>query len=178
MPETKPNLSAVVLSGLPLALSAIFMALAAQAPQHFWLGWVSLLPLLQAARVLSPVCAFGAGFFWGASFLATSLALGAPIEFNAVSAAILTLGPALYGCVGAWLTRRVGFSPYLLALGWVGVELCLRPVGLHHGLLAGTQGDGLLIRVAGNFAGYFLVAFIVAYINASLLSVKIGRAHV
>lgn len=171
MPETKSNLSAAVLSGLPLALSAIFMALAAQAPQYSWLGWVSLLPLLQAARVLSPVCAFGAGFFWGASFLAASLALGAQIEFNVGSAAILTLCPALYGCLGAWLTRRVGFSPYLLALGWVGVELCLRPVGLHHGLLAGTQGDGMLIRVAGNFAGYFLVAFIVAYINASLLSV-------
>jgi apolipoprotein N-acyltransferase len=93
------------------------------------------------------------------------------IEINLPTVAVLVLAPALYSCWGAWLTRRVGFSPYLMALGWVGVELSLRPVGLEHGLLAGTQGDGMLLRVAGSFAGYFLVAFIVAYINASLLSV-------
>jgi apolipoprotein N-acyltransferase len=58
-----------------------------------------------------------------------------------------------------------------LALGWVWVEFCLRPVGLEHGLLAGTQGDGMLIRVVGSFAGYAIVAFLVAYINASLLAV-------
>lgn len=155
-----------------LAVSAIFMALAIEAPQHFWLGWVTLLPLLQAARVLSPVHAFGAGSFWGASLLAASAAMGSHnIELGLSSMAILTLGPALYASLGALMTRRVGFSPYLMALGWVGVELCLRPVGLEHGLLAGTQGDGMLIRVAGSFAGYFLVAFFVAYINASLLSV-------
>jgi|CXWL01.1.fsa_nt_gi apolipoprotein N-acyltransferase len=158
--------------GLSLAISATFMALAIEAPQHFWLGWITLLPLLQAARVLSPPSAFGAGAFWGASLLTACAAMGSDsISFSLSSAAILTLGPALYACFGAILTRRVGFSPYLLALGWVGVEFCLRPVGLEHGLLAGTQGDGMLIRVAGSFAGYFLVAFLVAYINASLLSV-------
>lgn len=171
MIDHKAKSTSIILRGVFLALSATFMALAVQAPQHFWLGWVSLLPLLQAARVLSPFRAFGAGFFWGGSFLGSSLALGSPIDLSFVSAAILTLGPALYACLGAMLTRRVGFSPYLMALGWVGVELCLRPVGLQHGLLAGTQGDGMLFRVAGNFAGYFLVAFVVAYINASLLCV-------
>lgn len=155
-----------------LALSATFMALAIEAPRHFWLGWISLLPLLQAARVLTPVAAFGAGSLWGASLLVASAAMGSHnIEIGLSSALILNLGPALYACFGALLTRRVGFSPYLMALGWVGVEFCLRPVGLEHGLLAGTQGDGMLIRVAGSFAGYFLVAFVVAYINASLLSV-------
>ena len=70
------------------------------------------------------------------------------------------------------LTRRVGFSPYLMALGWIGVELALRPLGLHHGLLAGTQADGgFVIRAIGSFSGYVVVAFLVAYINASLLSV-------
>lgn len=148
------------------------MALAIQTPEHFWLGWITLLPLMQAARVLAPAAAFGAGAFWGGSLLASSAILGSTnIEFSASSIAILLLGPGLYSWFGASLTRRVGFSPYLMALGWVGVELCLRPVGLEHGLLAETQGEGMLIRVVGSFAGYFLVAFLVAYINASLLSV-------
>lgn len=157
--------------GASLAISALLMALAIETPEHFWLGWITLLPLMQAARVLSPAAAFGAGTFWGGSLLVCLAALGTGIEFSLASAAILVLGPSLYSWFGASLTRRIGFSPYLMALGWVGVELCLRPIGLEHGLLAETQGDGMLIRVAGSFAGYFLVAFFVAYINASLLSV-------
>ncbi len=172
MAEVQSKYARTAVRGVTLALSATFMALAIEAPQHFWIGWITLLPLLQAARVLSPRGAFGAGSFWGASLLTASAAMGSHnIQFTLVSAAILILGPAVYACLGAWLTRRVGFSPYLMALGWVGVELCLRPVGLQHGLLAGTQSDGMLFRVAGSFAGYFLVAFVVAYINASLLCV-------
>jgi hypothetical protein len=37
--------------------------------------------------------------------------------------------------------------------------------------LAGTQGDGFAIRMIGSFAGYVLVAFLVAYVNAALLNV-------
>ena len=159
--------------GVSLAVSATFMALAIEAPEHFWLGWFTLLPLMQAARTLNPTGAFGAGMFWGSSLFAACALMGSQsVDFTASSLAILILGPALYGYFGAWLSRRVGFSPYLMALGWVIVEFCLRPVGLEHGLLAGTQHeDGMLFRVAGSFAGYFLVAFLVAYINASLLSV-------
>jgi apolipoprotein N-acyltransferase len=58
-----------------------------------------------------------------------------------------------------------------MALGWIGVELALRPLGLHCGLLAGTQGDGFVIRAVGSFAGYVLVAFLVAWVNATLVSV-------
>ena len=170
LPDRTTVNHAIVL-GASLAISAVLMAIAIETPEHFWLGWITLLPLMHAARVLSPAAAFGAGSFWGASLLASTAALGSDVDFSASSAAILVLGPSLYSWFGASLTRRVGFSPYLMALGWVGVELCLRPVGLEHGLLAGTQGDGMLIRVAGSFAGYFLVAFFVAYINASLLSV-------
>jgi apolipoprotein N-acyltransferase len=42
---------------------------------------------------------------------------------------------------------------------------------LHYGLLAATQGDGFAIRVVGSFAGYALVAFLVALVNATLVSV-------
>jgi apolipoprotein N-acyltransferase len=56
-------------------------------------------------------------------------------------------------------------------LGWIGVEFAIRPVGLNYGLLAGTQGDGFMIRVVGSFAGYVLVAFLVALVNATLVSV-------
>ena len=65
----------------------------------------------------------------------------------------------------------------MLALGWVGVEFALCPLGLRQGLLAGTQGDAVMFRTVGSAAGYVVVAFVVAYINAALLSVLSGVAR-
>jgi apolipoprotein N-acyltransferase len=95
---------------------------------------------------------------------------GSPVSGSLASLAWMAFVPGVYAAAGAWLTRRVGFSPYLLALGWVGVEFSLQPTGLQFGLLAATQGDGFALRIVGAFAGYVLVAFSVAYFNAALLS--------
>ena len=159
--------------GLALVVSAYGMARAIESPEHWWLGWVALLPLFASIRVLSPVRALLAGGLWGLSLFVSAVAVtNASVAPSAASLVLLCAVPSLYTFLGAKLTRQVGFSPYLLALGWVGVELALRPLGLHHGLLAATQGDdGWIIRLVGSLAGYALVAFVVAYVNAVLLSV-------
>lgn len=163
---------AALVLGLALVVSAYGMARAIESPEHWWLGWVALLPLFASIRVLSPIQALLAGGLWGLSlFVSAVAATNASIAPSATSLVLLCLVPALYTYLGARLTRQVGFSPYLLALGWVGVELALRPLGLRHGLLAATQGDGWIIRLFGSLAGYALVAFVVAYVNAVLLSV-------
>ncbi len=160
------------LLALALVVSAYGMSRAIGSSHYWWLGWVALLPLFVSIRVLSPGRALFAGGLWGLSlFVASALTADAPIAPSIASLFLLIAIPSLYTCLGARLTRRVGFSPYLLALGWVGVELGLGPLGLRHGLLAATQGDGLIINLVGSWAGYALVAFIVAYVNASLLSV-------
>ena len=157
---------------LSLAASAYLMGVAIASPAYWWLGWVTLLPLFYSIRVLSPGLAFCAGSFWGCCLFFASFLDGGPrIAPNLLSLAFLTLTPGLYASFGAGLTRQVGFSPYLLALGWVWVEFALRPVGLRYGLLAGTQGNGAVLGVIGSFTGYVLVAFLVAYVNATLLSV-------
>lgn len=157
---------------LALAGSAYLMALAIEPPHHVWLGWVTLLPLFYAIRVQSPTRAMMSGAFWGACLFTASVAFArTEIAPSLGSFALLSLIPGAYGYFGAALTRRIGFSPFLLALGWIGAEFALAPLGLRHGLLAGTQGDGLAIRLVGSVAGYALVAFLVAYVNASLLSV-------
>jgi apolipoprotein N-acyltransferase len=151
--------------------SAYFMALALGSPDYGWLGLITLLPLFQAIRVQRPAAAGFCGGLWGAALFAFSAITGSSaIETSLFSAAYLALVPAIYAYLGARLTARVGFSPYLLALGWIGVEFALRPLGLHFGLLAATQDDGFALRVLGSFAGYVLVAFLVAYFNAALLS--------
>jgi len=156
---------------LALAGSAYLMALAIESPKYVLLGWVTLLPLFYAIRVMSPARAMISGAFWGACLFLASVAFArTEIAPSLASLTLLSLIPGAYCYFGAALTRRIGFSPYLLALGWIGVEVALRPLGLHYGLLAGTQGDGMVVRVVGSFAGYVLVAFLVAYFNAALLS--------
>jgi apolipoprotein N-acyltransferase len=156
---------------LALAGSAYLMALAIESPQYVWLGWVTLLPLFYAIRVLSPARAMISGAFWGACLFSISVSLAnTTIKPTLDSLVLLSLVPGAYCSFGAAMTRRIGFSPYLLALGWIGVEIALRPLGMHCGLLAGTQGDSMVVRVVGSFAGYVLVAFLVAYFNAALLS--------
>jgi len=154
-----------------LFVSAYLMAIAIASPSYWWLGWITLLPLFHAIRVFRPSIAGLCGGFWGASLYVCSALMGNPsIDTSALSLIGLSLVPALYATLGASLTRHVGFSPYLLALGWIGVEFALQPLGLSTGLLAATQGDGFAIRIVGSFAGYVLVAFLVAYFNAALLS--------
>ena len=48
--------------------------------------------------------------------------------------------------------------------------MALLPLGLRGGLLGGTQADGLLFGLIGNFLGYVFVAFVVAWVSALLLS--------
>lgn len=160
---------------LSLPPSAVLMAYAIASPDHWWLGWVTLLPLFAVIQRCSPQAAACFAASWGAGVFSFSLLFGdTTLTPSVLSLATLTLVPAGYAWFGAKLTRQIGFSPYLLALGWMGVEFALRPVGLKHGLLASTQGDGLLLGALGSFSGYVLVAFLVAYVNAALLTV-LGR---
>ncbi len=157
--------------GGALGLSAYLMTVALASPRLWWLGWCTLLPLLLSIRAFPPLRALAAGGFWGACLYAFS-AIGGGASFTATfpSFALLCGVPGLYALVGSVITRRVGFSPLLLGLLWVGVELALHPLGLRNGLLAATQ-DGVVVTVLGNVVGYALVAFLVVYVNATVLSV-------
>lgn len=155
---------------IALLVSAGLMGIALQSASGHWLGWVALIPLFLSMRRLTPLRALLAGAFWGLSlFLVCLFSLNQPFAPTLQSFLLLIAVPAAYVWGGVMLTRRVGFSPLLLALGWIGVELALQPLELRHGLLAGTQGHGLVVRTMGYLAGSFMVAFLVAYVNATLL---------
>ena len=166
------QIAALILS---LIISAYVMALGLGAPRHAWLAWLALLPLFVSIRVLRPIGAMLCGALWGLCLYVFS----APAGDSGVSAGLLSLSllsaiPAAYACVGSWLTRRIGFSPFVLGVSWMGVELAFEPLGLRSGLLAGTQGDTTLVHWVGGALGYVLVAFLVALVNASLVSVLSG----
>lgn len=158
-----------------LGVSAYCMGVAVASPDHSWVGWVALLPLFVSIRVLAPAKAMLAGAFWGLSLFVFLVTTGDSTLTPGIGGLVLLAGvPAIYAWIGARLTRQVGFSPYLLALGWMGVELALSPLGLRNGLLPGTQGKSLVIHWVGNFTGAVLVAFLVAYVSAAVLEAMSG----
>ena len=164
--------AAVVALTIALVGSAYLTATAVGSPTHAWMGWLSLLPLFVAIRVLRPLRASVCGALWGGCLFAFCVAAGrTTVSANLASFTLLTAIPALYTLLGAGLTRWIGFSPFVLGVGWMGVELALAPLGLHSGLLAGTQDQTALMDYIGRALGYVLVGFLVAYVNAALVAV-------
>lgn len=171
LPDRSAAADAVILSS-SLACSAFLMAVAVGPRGHPWIGWVGLLPVFLVIRSLSPLRAMLCGALWGFCLHVFSVfGAGAAISPAIGSLAFLVSLPAIYAYLGARLTRRIGFRPLFLAFGWVGLEFALRPVGLGHGLLAGTQGDGGIIYAVGGPLGYLFAAFLIAFVNAKLLSI-------
>jgi apolipoprotein N-acyltransferase len=160
---------ALILSGYGVGLGLA----TAEAP---WLGWVALLPLLAGIRRLTPRMAILGGGVWGASLLVSATALletavlETAVSLSPLSAGLLVTVPAIYAGVGSRLTRRIGFSPFVLAVGWIAVEFAMTPIGLRHGLLAGTQGQGALLSTVGAFLGHVFVSFMIAYASGVLLA--------
>ena len=137
-----------------------------------YLSWFALVPLFLAIGKLKPATAALCGTFWGICIYFFSVTADASyIRPTLLSFGLLAAIPALYTTGGAMLRRSIGFNPLALALGWIGVEFALRPLGLDNGLLAGTQGQSIVIQQVGRLLGYVFVAFLVAGINATLLAV-------
>jgi len=157
---------------ISLILSALLMAVAVGSTACSWLAWFGLLPLFLAIRVLRPAAATLAGAIWGVCFYFFSVAFAAhAISPTFQSFALLTIVPAFYACFGVLLCRWIGFNPILLALGWVLVEVAIKPLGLQQGLLASTQSQSPILHWISRVLGYAFVAFLVACVNASLLAV-------
>ncbi len=160
---------------LSLIVSGLVVALSLASPEQAWLRWFAfggLLPLFVAIRVLRPGHAMLCGALWGLSLYIFSVAaFDTGVSAALPSATLLIAIPAIYAYLTAKLTRWIGFSPFVLGVTWMGVELAFEPLGLHTGLLAGTQADGTLIHWIGGALGYVVVAFVVALVNAALVSV-------
>jgi hypothetical protein len=117
--------------------------------------------LFLAIRVLSPAVAALAGGLWGGCFYLFSVAGAVPgLSLMPHSFGLLAIVLMLYAYICVLLTRWIGFSPMLLALGWILVELALTPLGLKQGLLAGTQGANPYLHWISCLLGYALVALV------------------
>ena len=177
--ESRGQLAKVLCLGLGLVFSAGVSVLSWQTSMGLYLAWIAIIPLLLAIRVLTPSRALIAGSFWGLCLFGFA-ALSNGAIFEPTLGALLRLAtiPAAYAWLGSRVTRRTGFSPLMLGLGWVVVELGLQPLGMQNGLLPGMLGHALVVRTLGFLAGWLVVAFIVVYVSASILEMLTAAVSV
>lgn len=156
---------------LSLVLSAYAMAAGLGSAARPWFGWAILPPLFVAIRFLAPHRALTCGLMWGGCVFTFSVAtFQTPVPPTLFSLLLLAAIPAMYAYVCARVTRDLGFCALLLAFGWMGVELSLSLLGLRNGLLVGTQTQSVFVEVVGGLFGSVFVAFVIAFVNASVLS--------
>jgi apolipoprotein N-acyltransferase len=168
---------------MALLLSSCLMAAASAERSLSWVAWLSLLPVFITIRAVSPRQALSYGAIWGACLYLFYAISDASAAVSWSKFGLLAAVPAIYIYLGARLTRCIGYTPIVLAVGWILAELALQPVNFHYGLLATTQSDGGLMRIVGGVLGYIFVAFLIAFANAQILtlvkcaSFKIWRNH-
>ena len=167
-----PRLAALAAS---LVLSACLTAAALRSRDCSWVAWLSLLPLFWAVRSLRPTAAALCGAFWGAwLYLCSTAGPAPPVASTPLALGLLTAVPAIYAGLCSRLTRRIGFNPLMLALGWILVEMALKPLGLDQGLLASTQSDATHVPWISRLLGSVFVAALVVCANASLVGILSG----
>ena len=156
---------------LSLLGSAVLIGLAARTGRYPYVACVGLVPLFVAIRVCRPLGALLSGTAWGLCLFAVSVAgLGPPIPLTAGSLLLLAGVPAVYAWAGALLTRWIGFSPFVIAVGWMGLEAALSStVSLNHNEFV----DRTWISWFGSMIAPLLVGFSVALINAVLLELAV-----
>ena len=156
-----------------IVIGAYLMAAAMGSADLAWLAWFSLVPLFAAIRLWRPAETLLAGGLWGVSLYVFTGARPEEAAISSTYTSLLLLAtiPAVYAYLGARLTRWIGFSPFVLGVGWMAVEFALEPLGLRDGLLAGPQGNGTFVHWLSSAVGYVLAAFLVAFLSAAIVSV-------
>lgn len=154
-----------------IVLSGAGMAANLASSNHAWWAWLSPLPLLLAIRYWRPSAVLFFGAAWGGSIYAFSILVfdQAPFVPGFRSLLFLCVIPAIFGYIGSWVSRRMGFSALILGVGWIAVELALIPLGMRTGLLAGKFEEGTLVAIVEGVLGYAFVAFAIAWINGLLV---------
>jgi apolipoprotein N-acyltransferase len=160
-----------------LAASAFLLSLCIHNVFYRWTSWLALVPLFAAIRVCRPLGGLISGVAWIACVLLFGrLIFDASIPSGWFAPTLLVVIPPIYCAGGAVLTRWIGYSPFVLGVGWMGVELALSGLGLQLGLLGHTESSASLLAGIARTLGFVVTAFLVAYVNAAVVEAMPGLA--
>lgn len=130
---------------------------------------LALFPLFAVIRYMHPKAAVSAGAFW-ALLLALIFQGGSDLGLINYLPAVIWIGAVgLYCGGGAWFTRRFGFSPIILAVGWVVMELALKALLISVPAEMIAVSNNSVTQVIATALGYICVALIIVILNATLI---------
>jgi hypothetical protein len=154
-----------------LVASAVSIAVAARDPRYSLFGYVALVPLFAAIRLLKPAGALACGALWGGHLYFGLVLSDAGRITSPVPGLLFVFIPALYAGVASAFTGRFGFRPLLLALGWIGPELLLHRFASTSGLPTQATAWSSLFGTCSRIFGWLAVVVLVVYVNAKLVAV-------
>jgi apolipoprotein N-acyltransferase len=156
---------------IAICLIVPFSAAAPDGTTRFWLTWAGLAPLFVAIKSRAGWTTAGLGFLWGGSYYLTHLCQNPVSSISTLTFVIAAGVPGLYVYLGRMFVRRYGYCPLALALGWVACEYAYAFFAADYIIFPGGKELGPILHVVVNFLGYGFIGFLVALINASLLSI-------
>ena len=168
-----------------LLLSAFVLRASAEIQGWGIWGWVALVPLFLIVRVLPARQAALAGMWWGFVYAIARLVVspegGTSSLADLIAPCFLVGG---YCFLGSHLVRAIRYSPFALALGWLGIEAALAPFGWRLGLLDAALEVSASGAWLSPLAGAIVAALAMALLNAVLAHALVvahamvkGRRH-
>jgi len=155
--------------------SALLLLLTNLFPEFWYFSFFALIPLLYRLIKATPSESLRLGFLFGLSYFSVSTIDS--LVLSPVPAFIrLLCGTTLFACFG-WgvgsARKHWGFTPSLVALLWVGLEMGLLKLGLIGGLLGGQDFSHPFIGGLIALFGFLAAAAIIALLNSLFVLIVI-----
>jgi hypothetical protein len=156
-----------------ICLSALFLAVAPATSTRFWLVWIAFMPLFIAIRSQPLGIAAFLGALWGCCLCLFAAHYESVSSIPFINFCLITGAPCFYVVLSKTFIRRFGYNPLALALGWIVFEFIYARLGAGRIIFLNNENLGSFFHVFADFLGYGFIGFIIAYVNAVLLSITI-----
>jgi apolipoprotein N-acyltransferase len=151
--------------------SSLLLLIARMFPHYWFFSLFALTPFLYKIIISTPKESLRLGFLFGLSFFGASLGhsfIAAPT----VCLPTLTAGTilfSLFGWAAGWARSRWGFSPFIVAVLWVGLEMGLLRFGFVDGILVESGMASPLLHGLVGLLGFLAVSALIVLLNSFLI---------
>ncbi len=185
--ERKPGIRcgercSVSISGEPLLLrwaesflfagcSALLLLVARIFPHYWYFSLFALIPFLYKIIISTPGESLRLGFLLGLSLFGASLGhslVAAPFTCLPTLIAGTALF-SLFGWAAGWARKHWGFSPFVVSVLWVGLEMGLLRFGFVGGMLVESGTASQLLHSLVGLLGFIAASALIVLLNSFLI---------
>jgi hypothetical protein len=171
---TLNRLTGLFFLAMVICLSALLLAASPSSSLRLLPVCMGLISLFAAIRSQPLPLTIILGAWWGCCLYVFSFVCdNSVIPCSLTGACVSIVMPALCAALGKIFVLRYGYYPLALALGWVVFEFALTRLGTARSIPLSETGINPILCVIADFLGYGFIGFLVAYVNAALVSVAV-----